>query len=142
MIKHPRCCRPGQRYLGVYSNLETAWNKSDNPFFICWCLDYMLEFRLEPQLDEPGLSDFFMRSWRMEIYRDFLRYELQIWKWLFPICDRLMKNRLICLYLYWITNGFAEDRANGYWWPGTANKIKNLRRWTFLEVDKTINSEI
>jgi hypothetical protein len=149
MANHPQCCKPGASYLSHRKNLIDAWSKCGNPFFVCWCLDFMVDMRLEPpvvpgdveHLDDFTMKSFFMRPWRIQLYKDFLIHELGIWRALRPFLFGLLKNRKICLFLYWLSNGYADDRRNGYWWGFSAHNIKALRaEWIFLEVEKEVNA--
>jgi hypothetical protein len=146
MINHPHCCKAGASYLSHRKSFIEAWDKCGNPFFVCWCLDFAVEYRLEPDtvrgeehLDNGTLQTFYMRPWRIQLYKDFITHELQVWKFLRPLFFELLKNRKVCLFLYWLSNGYADDRRNGYWWGFSSHSIKTLREeWTFLEVEKSI----
>lgn len=148
MRNHPQCCKPGQRYLAAFKgDLLKAWEKCGDPFFICWCLDFMVDHKLEPG-GSPGdggyipMSLFYMRPWHMKKYRDFMEYELQVWKWLLPYAFKLLAKPKIALFLYWLTTGYAEDRRTAYWWAYTASMIKGIRpEWIFLEVEKEIQAD-
>lgn len=137
MIMHPNCCTGGSRYLSVQKDLNKAWDKCMNPFFIAWCLDFMMEYRLEPQGNEPPISLFYMRTWRAKIYLDFLQHEIGIPRMLLPIFAKLLTIPKVSLFAYWLTSGFADDRKNAWWWGYTSSTLKGIRRnWVFLEVDK------
>jgi len=156
MINNPGCCRPGQRYLGAFPTLRKAWKRCDNPFFVAWCLDYMFQFHRGKKVNailfcnpgvrgyksevtdlwiEPGLEYHYMRSYRLEIYRAYLYYEWKVPKMLSFIIEAMLKRPDICQFMYWLTNGFIEDRKTAWWCPLVAKQMKEAREWGFLDLE-------